>query len=157
MDMYATVRSPTDECAHELIDVVPLVMRVIRSKLREHGAVEMSIPHFRTLTFAYNHEGSSLSDVAEHIGLSLPAMSTLVDGLVARGLMVRQENREDRRRMTLSLTSLGRAKLDSAYKATRVQLAKSLRRLPSSDCATIITAMRLLKNTFSTERTIEKK
>jgi MarR family transcriptional regulator for hemolysin len=151
MDMYATGCSQTDECAHEIIDVVPLVMRVIRGELREHGTVEMSIPHFRTLTFVYNNEGASLSDVAEHIGLSLPAMSTLVDGLVSRGLMIRQENPEDRRRMTLSLTSLGHAKLDSAYKATRVHLAKSLRRLPSSDCATIITAMRLLRTTFSSD------
>lgn len=149
--MYATVRSQCDECANEIIDVVPLAMRVIRSKLREHGAVEMSVPHFRTLLFVYNNNGASLSDVAEHIGLSLPAMSTLADGLVSRGLMVRQENRDDRRRMTLSLTNLGRTKLDSAYKATRVHLAKRLRRLPSSDCATIITALRLLRSTFSNE------
>ena len=151
MDMYATVRSQWDECAHEIIDVVPLVMRVIRSKLREHGAVEMSVPHFRTLLFVYNNNGASLSDVAEHIGLSLPAMSTLADGLVSHGLMVRQENQDDRRRMTLSLTNLGRTKLDSAYKATRVHLAKRLRRLPSSDRTTIITALRLLRSTLSTE------
>ena len=152
--MYATVwseRSLTDECAHEIIDAVPIVMRVIRSKLREHGAVEMSVPHFRTLTFIYNNDGASLSDVAEHIGLSLPAMSTLVDGLVTGGLMVREENREDRRRMTLSLTRRGRSKLDSAYKAARVQLARRLRRISSTDCSTIITAMLLLKTTFSTD------
>ena len=149
--MYATVRSPIDECANDIIDVVPIMMRVIRSHLRRHGARELSIPHFRTLTFVYNHEGTSLSDVAEHIGLSLPAMSTLVDGLVSRGLIIRQENREDRRRMTLSLTNSGRAKLDSAYKATRIQLAKSLRRLSTSDCATVISAMKLLKDIFSTE------
>ena len=149
--MYATVRSPIDECANDIIDVVPIMMRVIRSHLRRHGARELSIPHFRTLTFVYTHEGVSLSDVAEHIGLSLPAMSTLVDGLVSRGLIIRQENREDRRRMTLSLTNSGRAKLDSAYKATRIQLAKNLRRLSTSDCATIISAMKLLKDIFSTE------
>ncbi|HUO41689.1 MAG TPA: helix-turn-helix domain-containing protein, partial [Methylomirabilota bacterium] len=105
--MYTTTRSYeslTDECAHEIIDVIPIIMRVIRSRLREHGAVEISIPHFRTLTFVYNNDGASLSDVAEHIGLSLSAMSTLVDGLVSAGLMAREENREDRRRMTLSLT-----------------------------------------------------
>ena len=152
--MYTTVRSErslTDECAREIIETVPIVMRVIRGKLREHGAVEMSVPHFRTLTFIYNNNGASLSDVAEHIGLSLPAMSTLVDGLVSRGLMVREENRDDRRRMTLSLTRRGRAKLDSAYKATQVQLSKSLRRLSSSDCASTITALRILRNTFSNE------
>ncbi len=152
--MYTTVRSErslTDECAREIIETVPIVMRVIRSKLREHGAREMSVPHFRTLTFIYNNNGASLSDVAEHIGLSLPAMSTLVDGLVSRGLMVREENQKDRRRMTLSLTRRGRAKLDSAYKATRVQLSKSLRRLSSSDCASTITALRILRNTFSNE------
>jgi len=126
-------------------------MRVIRSNLREHGAVEMSVPHFRALTFIYKNNGASLSDVAEHIGLSLPAMSTLVEGLVSRGLMIREENRDDRRRMTLSLTRRGRAKLDSAYKATRVQLSKSLRLLSSSDCAMIIAALRLLRRTFSNE------
>jgi len=152
--MYATLRSErpiADECAHEIIETVPVVMRVIRSKLREHGAVEMSVPHFRTLTFVYNNNGASLSDVAEHIGLSLPAMSTLVDGLVSSGLIFREENREDRRRMTLSLTRRGRAKLDSAYKATRVQLSKSLRRLSSSDCAMTVAALRILRNTFSNE------
>ena len=154
MIMYTTARSEeslTAECAHEIIDVVPIIMRVIRSKLREHGAVEMSIPHFRTLTYIYNKNGASLSDVAEHIGLSLSAMSTLVDGLVSAGLMVRDENREDRRRVTLSLTRRGRAKLDSAYKATGIQLAKSLRRLSSNDCARIIADLRILKSTFSNE------
>ena len=154
MIMYTTARSEeslTAECAHEIIDVVPIIMRVIRSKLREHGAVEMSIPHFRTLTFVYNNDGASLSDVAEHIGLSLSAMSTLVDGLVSAGLMAREENREDRRRMTLSLTRRGRAKLDSAYKAARVQLAKSLHYLSPDECARIITDLRILKSTFSTE------
>jgi DNA-binding MarR family transcriptional regulator len=149
--MRITARSRTDECAHEIIDAVPLVMRIIRNRLREHGAVEMSIPHFRTLLFLYKNDGASLSDVAEHIGLSLPAMSTLADGLVSDGLMLRQENRNDRRRVTLSLTSLGRTKLDSAYKATRVQLAKSLRRLSSSECAMIIAALRILRSTFSNE------
>ncbi|HUO42717.1 MAG TPA: MarR family transcriptional regulator [Methylomirabilota bacterium] len=152
--MYTTTRSDeslTDECAHEIIDVIPIIMRVIRSRLREHGAVEMSIPHFRTLTFVYNNDGASLSDVAEHIGLSLSAMSTLVDGLVSAGLMAREENREDRRRMTLSLTRRGRAKLDSAYKAARVQLAKSLHHLSPDECARIVTDLRILKSTFSNE------
>ena len=152
--MYTTTRSDeslTDECAHEIIDVIPIIMRVIRSRLREHGAVEMSIPHFRTLTFVYNNDGASLSDVAEHIGLSLSAMSTLVDGLVSAGLMAREENREDRRRMTLSLTRRGRAKLDSAYKAARVQLAKGLHHLSTDECARIITDLRILKSTFSNE------
>lgn len=152
--MYTTTRSDeslTDECAHEIIDVIPIIMRVIRSRLREHGAVEMSIPHFRTLTFVYNNDGASLSDVAEHIGLSLSAMSTLVDGLVSAGLMAREENREDRRRMTLSLTRRGRAKLDSAYKAARVQLAKRLHHLSPDECARIVTDLRILKSTFSNE------
>jgi len=150
MDMYTTVRSQSSDCVHE-IDVAPLVMRVIRSDLREYDAIEMSLHHFRTLLFVYNNHGASLSDVAEHIGLSLPAMFTLADGLVSRGLMIRQENRDDRRQMALLLTSLGRTKLDSTYKATMVNLAKKLRRLPSSDCATIITIFRLLRSTFSNE------
>ena len=43
-------------------------MRVIRGQLRKHGAKEMSVPHFRTLSYLNRHEGTSLSEVAEHIG-----------------------------------------------------------------------------------------
>jgi DNA-binding MarR family transcriptional regulator len=62
---------------------------------RAHG---LSVPQFRALGFVHRHAGSSLSEVADHIGLTLPAMSRLIDGLVELQLMRRQSQSADRRR-----------------------------------------------------------
>lgn len=143
-----TVRSPVNECAREVLDVVPIVMRVIRRELRRHGAVEMSVPHFRTLVFLFRNKGASLSEVAEHIGLTLPTMSTLVDGLVSQGMVSRRIHAEDRRRMTLTLTELGRNRLTSAREATLTRLEESLRQLSTSERLTVTRAMQVLKDLF---------
>jgi len=145
----STVRSSVGECAHEVLDVVPLVFRVIRAELRKYGAKEMSVPQFRSLGFVYRNEGASLSEVGDHIGLTLPTMSLLVDGLVARGLISRRTDPEDRRRMTLTLTAAGRARLESARSATMGDLEERLRQLPASDQATITLAMRMLRILFT--------
>ena len=146
-----SVKSQLNECAHQILDVVPLVMRVIRRDLRQHGAFEVSVPQFRTLGFLFKHEGASLSDVAEHIGLGLPAMSVLVDGLVSRGLVKRRTDQDDRRRMTLMLTESGRARMISAREATVAHLENILRQLSAEDRSTILHAMELLKELVSAE------
>ena len=103
MQSEAIQSSPSD-CAREVLDVVPLAMRMIRNQLRKHGAREMSVPHFRTLIFLNRHGGASLSEVADHLGLTLPSMSELIDGLVNCGLATRKTDPDDRRRMILTLT-----------------------------------------------------
>src|SRR5690349_21174241 len=93
-----------DNCARALLEVVPPIMRVIRAEMRSQSAPELSVPQFRVLAYVNNHPGASLSEVADHIGLTRPAMSVLVDGLVNRRLMLRETDRSDRRRLTLALT-----------------------------------------------------
>lgn len=142
-------RSSVGDCAHEVLDVVPLVFREIRAELRKYGTKEMSVPQFRTLGFIYRNQGASLSDVGDHIGLALPTMSTLVDGLVDRGLITRREDSEDRRRMTLTLTQAGRTRHESAREAALANLEQRLRQLPASDRVTIIAAMQVLRALFA--------
>ena len=143
------VRSSVGECAREVLDVVPLVHRVIRAELRKYGAKEMSLPQYRTLAFVHRNECASLSEVGDHIGLTLPSMSMLVDGLVARRLVNRQTDPDDRRRMTLTLTEGGRARLESARAATVANLEENFRQLSASDRVTITLAMRILSELFT--------
>jgi len=110
------------------------------------------VPQFRTLIFLNRHEGTSLSEVAEHIGLTLPSMSKMVDGLVIRGLTTRETHREDRRRMTLTLTRRGRTTLSSAYETTEAYLGQLFATLSSTERATIIQGMQLLRQLFAGKR-----
>ena len=144
-----TIQYSIGECAREVLDVVPLAMRAIRGQLRKHGAKELSIPNFRTLAYLNRHEGPSLSEVAERIGLSLSSMSELIDGLVIRGFVIRQTHPEDRRRMTLTLTNRGSTTLRRANEATANYLEKKLGQLSATERATVIEAMQVLKGVLT--------
>lgn len=54
-------------------------------------------------------EPARLGELGRHVLLSQPALSRLVDRLVARGLVGREPDRADRRGVLLSLTAAGAA------------------------------------------------
>jgi DNA-binding MarR family transcriptional regulator len=138
-----------DECAREVLDVVPLAMRAIRKQLRQHGTALLSVPQFRTLLFISRNKGASISEVAEHIGLTLPTMSTLVDGLVTRNFVSRKAHRDDRRRMDLTLTQEGETTLEAARKGTQKYLKERISRLSEAERATLVKGMGILRHVFS--------
>ncbi len=138
-----------DTCAQEILEVVPVVMRTIRAEMRRHRTVDLSVPQFRTLAFIERNVDASLSDVAEHIGLTLPSMSKIVDGLVTRKLVTRQTAHEDRRRMTLALTARGQTALQASREATRACLAEDLAKLTDRERETIRQAMCILRPVFT--------
>jgi DNA-binding MarR family transcriptional regulator len=137
------------ECAREVLDVVPLVMRAIRAELRRHRSADLTLAQFRALAFVNRQGRASLSEVAEALGLSLPSMSKMVDGLVGRGFMTRIEDPADRRRVVLALTEAGNANLQAALDATETCLAQSLVRLPEDRRRSVVQAMAALREVFS--------
>jgi DNA-binding MarR family transcriptional regulator len=145
------LEAPREDCAREILDAVPLAMRTIRTQLRKHSGSSLSVPQFRTLLFINRHNGTSISEVADHIGLSLPSMSTLVEGLVARSFVLRRVHEDDRRRMTLMLTERGDTALRSARSGAQSYLAEQLKPLSEGQRVTILRAMRILRRVFSEE------
>ena len=97
----------------------------------------------------HRQPGSSLSDVAEHIGLTLPTMSRLIDGLVERGMLVRKSRSADRRCMTLALTPRGRRLLERAHSFTQAALAWRFVRLDGEKARTVARAMRIIQPLFA--------
>jgi DNA-binding MarR family transcriptional regulator len=131
------------------LDVVPLIMRTVRTEMRQHRAADLSVPQFRTLNFLGNQPGASLSAVAEHVGLTLPAVSTLVDGLVERKLLTRSRPPDDRRRITLTLTDHGQATLEATHSAAEARLAHRLAALSADDRQLVIQALQALRPLFA--------
>ena len=138
-----------ETCARAVLDVVPLVMRTIRAEMRRHRSAELGVPQFRVLAFLSLNPGASLSAVAEHVGLRLPSMSTLVAGLVKRGLVARRESDVDRRRVTLSLTRRGRATLDKARAGTLVLLAERMEALSPRQRDQVVQGLQVLSGAFA--------
>jgi DNA-binding MarR family transcriptional regulator len=138
-----------DDCARELLEVVPPVMRVIRAEMRSRTAPELSVPQFRVLAYINWHAGTSLSAVADHIGLTRPAMSLLVDGLVNRKLVTRETARNDRRRLTLVLTARGQSLYASARQHTQARLAARLATLSPAEREALAASLEQLRGLFA--------
>jgi DNA-binding MarR family transcriptional regulator len=117
--------------------------------MRSKRARGVSVPQFRSMAFLRINEGASLSQVAEHVGLSMPAMSRLVDGLVKRGLLARGSSESDRRKVTLRLTARGQDMIRAARKWTERRLAVVLESLPKGQRSEIAAAMAVLKGAFT--------
>jgi DNA-binding MarR family transcriptional regulator len=134
--------------AREILETVPAVMRFIRDQVRGRRAAALSLPQFRTLVFLSRVKNSSLSAVAGHLGLSLPAMSRLVNGLVAGRLVGRQTVSTNRRQIALTLTAQGRATLEKARGEIRLQLAEAVKNLSMIEQKSILRAMGILQKVF---------
>jgi len=137
-----------DDCARNVLEVVPLIVRTLRATMRRHRGAHLSVPQFRSLWFISRETGASLSAVAEHVGLTLPSMSKMIDGLVARRLVDRAISTKDRRQVTLALSPLGRATLRTARARTQAHLAERLGALSDIDRTSVIRAMQALRPIF---------
>jgi DNA-binding MarR family transcriptional regulator len=140
-----------DRCARELLTSALAVMRFIRARMRAHHRGGLSVPQFRALVFLSQHDEASLSALAEHVGLSLPAASRLVDLLVRRQMVERQAHAGDRRRVSLSLTARGRATFQAALRATQLALASRFATLSERELSQLSRTMGLLEHLFAAE------
>lgn len=143
-----------EECARELLDVVPLIMRDIRSQMRSRRSPDLTVPQFRALAFVNCNAGSSLSEVANHLGLTLPSTSKLVDDLITRGMMTREDYPADRRRVRLAVTRHGLTILEASRRGTLAYLAEKLSSVNADDREVIAKAMKAMRFTFTTSTRI---
>src|SRR5262245_10858591 len=74
---------------------------------------------------------SNVSDLAERLGMSLPAISQMVERLYQLGLLSRSEDAEDRRRKLIATTPKARAFLDRLVKARAAEYGAGIARLPA--------------------------
>jgi DNA-binding MarR family transcriptional regulator len=142
----------SEQCAVELLEAVPLIMRSIRSKMRDLRDSDTSVPQFRILAYIGRHPGASLSDVANHVGITPPSASHFVDDLVSKRLAKRKTNPRDRRHIVLALTPSGKAKMQKVRKAARTHLAGRLNAIPPAQRQNFVKSMQVLHKIFGSEK-----
>lgn len=144
----SAISDGTLELAETLLDVVPLVMGSIRTEMRAHRKAELSVPQFRVLNFLHFQGTASLSNIAEHIGQTSPSMSAMIDGLASRGLVSRELNNLDRRKVAIEITPKGKEAWESAWKATCHAMADRLRRVDLTRRQQLSGGLRTLRSLF---------
>jgi DNA-binding MarR family transcriptional regulator len=136
-----------DDCALDVLDAVPPVIWFIRREMRAYRK-GLSLQQFRALAMIHRRPSASLSAVADHLGVSLPTASRVVNGLVEQGLLARKPCAEDRRQLSLAIAPAGQTVLHTAWSATQNRLSDQMRSLSPVQRRAIAQAMQALKEVF---------
>ncbi len=138
----------SNECAARVMETVPLVMRAIRADMRVQGSTTLSVPQFRTLAFLDRNPGASLSELAEHLGVTRATASATIERLVQRNFVHRNNDPQERRRIVLKLTEAGQHHLQQAREQTRTHIAEILNHLTEKEILQVEEGLALLKQVF---------
>ena len=137
------------QCARGVLEVVPELMRHLRSRMRAHRGAGLSVPQLRGLLFVNRHDGAALGSLAEHLGLTPPSASKLVEELVKRRLLERATSRADRRRLRLGVSPAGKRLLEAVLRETQAGLSAELAALGPEELQSVSRAMLALRACFA--------
>jgi DNA-binding MarR family transcriptional regulator len=127
------------EAADALITVAPLITRWIE-RLLAGAEQRLTLTQFLALRAIAAGVDSNV-ELAQQAGVSAPAVSQLVAGLVDAGWLDRREFAGDRRRLSLGLTSDGQGALSKADAMLTSRLSEILRALPAPEADAIAGAL----------------
>jgi DNA-binding MarR family transcriptional regulator len=143
----------TDELLKFTIDefweTFPSLWHSIRARIREVATEEFNITVEQFHILRRIHKGSdSVSMLAEAKQISRPAISRVVDVMVNKGLVTRNQDPSDRRYVRLSLTDKGNTLLEAIFGKNRDWMAGKLASLEEDELKTIRVAMLALSRAF---------
>jgi DNA-binding MarR family transcriptional regulator len=118
------------------------VRAYIRQAVEETG--EISVEQFHILRHIRQGR-TSASQLAEVKRISRPAISQAVQALAEKGLVARSQDRDDRRRVSLSLTPAGEQLLNIVFDRTNCWMKSNFSELGKQELITIRLALASLK------------
>ena len=137
-----------DRCAAKVVEIIPLIMGSIRAQMRNKGESFLSMSQFRSLMFLYQYPGSSLSKLADYLGVTRPTASAICERLVQEKFVDRKEHPHERRAVMLQLTETGRARLEEIRLITCSNLSPMFEDLSEEQMGIVLAGLALLREVF---------
>ena len=149
MNVEQPIESMTSEqCATELMEAIHPIVQFMRTEMRSQRESSLSVPQFRLLAFLSRHPEASLSEVAEHLGVTRATASAMTERLVQHGLVDRADHPQERRQIMLKLTESGSTRLEQMRESTRRKIAHVLGELTVEELTKVSGVLTLLGQLF---------
>lgn len=138
-------RPMTRELEQGMLAVRRAMMRgVMRSALDALGATELTLLQLGTLLLLEDGEARTVGALGEQIGRSLSATSRLVEQLVKRELLRREEDPDDRRARRVTIAARGRKLLQAMVRRRAETEMRLIAALAPEDQRTVLRGLELL-------------
>ncbi len=118
-------------------------MRQLRTEFRQSAKPEMTVPQHRILAHILGG-AQTAAELAELQGVSLPAISKMVEFLVERGYLKREFRSGNRKQVFLHLTPQGRARYQKTRDLAQERLAPTLAQATAQEREVIIKGLQTL-------------
>jgi DNA-binding MarR family transcriptional regulator len=133
--------------ARQILEIVPLVMRIVAAEVRRTGYA-LAPSHFCLLRMLARCP-CNLSQLAERQAVSLPTMSNSIATLVERGWVKRTQVPHDRRAVLIELTPAGQAVLADVQRQVEARVTELLAPLSDADRDALVAGLAILRDAFA--------
>jgi DNA-binding MarR family transcriptional regulator len=135
--------SNQEQVAHQLVNLIPQLMRHIGINMRCHRA-GLAPAHYRILGML-THGGGSVSVLAGQHAVTLATMSNSVAALADRGLVERVPSMQDRRSVQVRITTAGEQVLADMHAHFQQHISIALQDLTSEELVKVSTGLEILE------------
>ena len=140
-----TKRSTTTE-AHQMLDLLNSLGGTIFRQLlwQRQSDLDLTYAQSQVLFRLADHPGSHMGDIAKAFGVTLPAVTHIVDRLEEKGLVVRGNHPADRRVYVLELTRPGKALVEELEAIRLRGMERVLAKMSAADRQRVLTGLEAL-------------
>ena len=119
--------SKISEFTKSLRTLLQEIMFLQMGSLRTRG---ITIPKFFLMKFLYYHGRRKTSEISELLGISLPAVSEILNSMENENLIIRTHDENDRRIVAIELSQEGKALVNSLEKHNQGLIEEALNSMP---------------------------
>ena len=132
--------------AQRLLDLLNALGSTTFRQLLWQRASELDLTYAQSQVLFYvgDHPGCHMGDVAKAFGVTLPAVTHIIDRLEQKQFVVRGDHPADRRVYVLELTRQGRALVQELHTIQTRSLEEVLARMSAHDRARVIRGLEAL-------------
>ena len=136
----------------ELRDTERLLLRVSwleqRRFAQDLAQFGLTLPQFVALRAIRREKQPTMTTLADETLQRCATMTGIVDRLVKMGLVIRQRDPEDRRRVLVELTATGSELMQRVRLSREQRLRETLAHLPEGDAPELLRLLKLYLQTF---------
>jgi len=130
-----------------IVDAVLTASRVLVAvAARSLGdiAEEVTLTQYRTLVVLASRGPQSLAELADAVAVTPPTATRMCDRLIKKGLILRRQDRDDRRLIRLTLARRGRDLVDEVTQRRRTEILELVRAVPEDQRVAMVDSLQRL-------------
>jgi DNA-binding MarR family transcriptional regulator len=128
----------THSRVEETADQVRRITKLLRGGSQEDWtSLSLTRAQLRILNLLQQERAAAVGQIAAHLSVTLPSVTATVDRLVQQGLVSREDDPNDRRRVINRLTPEGAALLERLQEGRRARLVAALATLTPEELETL--------------------